>query len=141
MLFDFHGTLAQVEDPVGWVQAAAGDLGVELDRMRATVLSDRLVTAGRPGGPLPHRVPPHLADVWADRDLYEHAHRAAYTGLLDTVDTGIEGLADALYDRLLDPRGWLPYADTHDTLRALRAARVPVALVSNIGFDLRPPSC
>ena len=138
MLFDFHGTLAQVEDPVAWVQAAAAQCGHDLDRGRATVLADRLVTAGRAGGPLPRRVPPHLAEHWADRDLYEHCHRAAYTGLAETVDTGVAGLADALYERLLDPRGWLPYADTASTLRTLHEAGIKVAVVSNIGFDIRP---
>ena len=138
MLFDFHGTLAQVEDPVAWVQAAAAQCGHDLDRGRATVLADRLVTAGRAGGPLPRRVPPHLAEHWADRDLYEHCHRAAYTGLAETVDTGVAGLADALYERLLDPRGWLPYADTASTLRTLHDAGIKVAVVSNIGFDIRP---
>jgi HAD superfamily hydrolase (TIGR01509 family) len=138
VLFDFHGTLAQVEDPVAWVLAAAAECGVLLDRVRATSLADRLVTAGRAGGPLPARVPPRLAEVWADRDLYPYAHRAAYTGLAATVDAGIDGLPDALYDRILKPEGWLPYADTAGTLRALRAVGVPVAVVSNIGFDLRP---
>ncbi|MFC7550098.1 HAD family hydrolase [Plantactinospora sp. GCM10030261] len=138
VLFDFHGTLAQVEDPVAWVLAAATACGDTLDRARATALADRLVVAGRAGGPLPTRVPPHLAEVWADRDLYEYAHRAAYTGLAETVDAGIDGLPDALYDRLLDPAGWQVYADTADTLTALREAGVPVALVSNIGFDVRP---
>ena len=102
------------------------------------MLADRLVTAGRAGGPLPHRVPPHLAEVWADRDLYPHAHRAAYVGLAATVDTGVEGLADALYERLLHADGWELYADTAEALGALRAAGVPVAVVSNIGFDIRP---
>jgi HAD superfamily hydrolase (TIGR01509 family) len=138
VLFDFHGTLAQVEDPVGWVLAAAADCGVTLDRVRATALADRLVMAGRAGGPLPTRVPPHLAEVWADRDLYEHAHQAAYTGLAATVAADVDGLPDALYDRVRRPEGWLPYRDTADTLRALRSARVPVAVVSNIGFDVRP---
>ena len=138
MLFDFHGTLAQVEDPVAWVLAAAAACGRELDRAKATVLADRLVTAGRAGGPVPHRVPPHLAEHWADRDLYEHSHRAAYTGLAATVPTDVEGLADALYDRLLGPAGWLLYADTEATLRSLHEAGVRVAVVSNIGFDIRP---
>ena len=138
VLFDFHGTLAQVEDSVGWVLAAAAECGATLERPRATALADRLVTAGRAGGPLPARVPPHLAEVWAERDLYPPAHRAAYVGLAATVDTGVDGLAEALYERLLRPDGWLPYADTAATLRALRAAGVPVAVVSNIGFDLRP---
>jgi HAD superfamily hydrolase (TIGR01509 family) len=138
VLFDFHGTLAQVEDPVTWVVAAAGACGRELDRGRATVLADRLVTAGRAGGPLPHRVPLHLAEHWADRDLYEHSPRAAYTGLAASVPTDVEGLADALYDRLLGPDGWLPYPDTEPTLRTLHNAGIKVAVVSNIGFDIRP---
>ncbi|GAB2576288.1 hydrolase [Paractinoplanes abujensis] len=138
MLFDFHGTLAQVEDPVTWVVAAARACGRELDRGQATVLADRLVTAGRAGGPLPHRVPPHLAEHWADRDLYAQSHRAAYTGLAATVSTDVEGLADALYERLLAPDGWLPYADTESTLRTLHEAGIKVAVVSNVGFDIRP---
>ncbi|WP_239162699.1 HAD family hydrolase [Paractinoplanes rishiriensis] len=138
VLFDFHGTLAQVEDPVLWVQAAAAACGRDLDRTRATVLADRLVMAGRAGGPVPHRVPPHLAEHWADRDLYAHSHRAAYTGLAATVPTDVEGLADALYDRLLGPDGWLPYADTAPTLRTLHDAGIRVGVVSNIGFDIRP---
>ena len=138
VLFDFHGTLAQVEEPVAWVTAAAAACGTTLDRGRATVLADRLVTAGRAGGPLPYRVPPQLAEHWADRDLYEHSHRAAYTGLAETVNSPIEGLAEALYERILGPQGWLPYADTEPTLRALHEAGVKVAVVSNIGFDIRP---
>jgi len=138
VLFDFHGTLAQVEEPVAWVTAAALTCGVTLDRGKATGLADRLVTAGRAGGPLPYRVPPHLAEHWADRDLYEHSHRAAYTGLAETVSTDIEGLADALYERTLLPAGWLPYADSEPTLRTLHEAGIKVAVVSNIGFDIRP---
>jgi HAD superfamily hydrolase (TIGR01509 family) len=138
VLFDFHGTLAQVEDPVTWVLAAAATCGAVLERGKATVLADRLVTAGRAGGPRPYRVPPHLAEAYADRDLYEHSHRAAYTGLAATVSTDVEGLAEALYERLLDPDGWLPYADTQATLRTLHDAGVKVGVVSNIGFDIRP---
>lgn len=134
MLLDFHGTIAQVEDPVRWVTLAAQSIGTTLDRGRATVLADRLTTAGRAGGPKPNRVPAHLMEVWADRDLSERAHRATYTGLAATVDPD---LAEALYERLLIADGWQLYADTLPTLRALRTAGVPVAVVSNIGFDLR----
>jgi HAD superfamily hydrolase (TIGR01509 family) len=138
VLFDFHGTIVQVEDPLEWVLAAAAECGVTLDVMRATWLADRLVTAGRAGGPVPTRIPPHLAEAWADRDLAPASHRTAFAGLAATVDTGIDGLADALYERLLRPEGWRLYADTTPTLQALYAAGVPVAVVSNIGFDIRP---
>jgi HAD superfamily hydrolase (TIGR01509 family) len=138
VLLDFHGTLAQVEDPIAWVLAGAASCNVRLDRARATVLADRLLTAGRAGGPLPSRVPAHLADVWADRDLSGPAHRAAYVGLAATVDTGVPGLPEVLYERVLRPEGWMPYRDAEVALRALRAVPVPVAVVSNIGFDIRP---
>jgi HAD superfamily hydrolase (TIGR01509 family) len=137
VLFDFHGTIAQVEDPLEWVLAAAAECGTTLDVMRATWLADRLVTAGRAGGPRPTRIPPHLAEVWADRDLTPTSHRAAFAGLAATVEAGIDGLAEALYGRCLRPEGWRLYADTVPTLRALYGAGVPVAVVSNIGFDIR----
>ncbi|MBO0867487.1 MAG: HAD-IA family hydrolase [Micromonosporaceae bacterium] len=152
VLVDFHGTIAQVEDPVDWVLAAAQACGLSLPRLRATALADLLVAAGRAGGPLPQRVPPHLVEEWANRDLYEYAHRAAYTGLaragLDRagLDRGPDGsaasaaaqLPEALYDRLLVPDGWTLYPDTLPTLAALHRQRVPIAVVSNIGFDIRP---
>jgi HAD superfamily hydrolase (TIGR01509 family) len=138
VLFDFHGTLAQVESPVARVLAAAADCGVALDRGRATVLADRLATAGLAGGPMPTRVPPQLSEVWAERDLYPHAHRAAYVGLAALVECGVEGLAEAIYERVLRPEGWLPYSDAGPTLRALRGAGIPVGVVSNTGFDIRP---
>jgi HAD superfamily hydrolase (TIGR01509 family) len=138
VLFDFHGTLAQVEDAVIWVRAAAAECGTVLDVAAATALADRLVTAGRAGGPLPTRVPPHLIEVWAERDLYEHAHRAAFTGLAATVATSIDGLADALYERVLSPGAWVAYPDAAPTLAVLKAAGIRIGVVSNIGFDIRP---
>ena len=138
VLFDFHGTLAQVEDAVSWVQASALACDRPLSIGAATVLADRLVTAGRAGGPLPVRVPPHLIEVWAERDLYAHTHRAAFTGLAETVAAHIDGLPEALYERLVSADGWIAYADAVSTLTALRAAGVRTAVVSNIGFDVRP---
>jgi HAD superfamily hydrolase (TIGR01509 family) len=138
VLFDFHGTLAQVEDPISWVHAGAAACGTALDAGAATVLADRLVTAGRAGGPVPTRVPPQLIEVWAERDLYAHAHRAAYTGLAATVAAHVNGLPDALYERLLTPDGWLAYSDAVATLTAVRATGARTAVVSNVGFDIRP---
>lgn len=139
MLFDFHGTLATTIDPIAWVSAAAADCGLAFDHGRATVLADRLATAGGlPGVALPARIPPHLAEAWAERDLYERYHRAAYTGLAATVATDIAGLAEAIYERVLSPHCWQPYPDAVPTLNALYAAGVKIAVVSNIGFDIRP---
>ncbi|MFS8479062.1 MAG: HAD-IA family hydrolase [Micromonosporaceae bacterium] len=135
VLFDFHGTIAQLENRVNWMVRAAEACGVHLERTRAAELADRLDAVG---WPVPAQVPAHLVEVFARRDLSEAAHRAAYTGLAATVASGIDGLPDALYERVLRPDGWVVYADTVPTLRALRAAGIPVAVVSNIGFDIRP---
>jgi HAD superfamily hydrolase (TIGR01509 family) len=54
------------------------------------------------------------------------------------VDCDVLGLPEAIYERMLRPDGWLPYADTAPVLRELRSAGIPVGVVSNIGFDIRP---
>jgi HAD superfamily hydrolase (TIGR01509 family) len=140
VLFDFHGTLAQVEEPAEWVVKAAAACGVDLSDADPGGLAKALVAAGRAGGPFPDSVPAHLADAWSRRDLSAQAHRSAYTGLAATVLADGDGLPAALYERLLRPDGWRLYADTLPVLRALREVGVGVAMVSNIGFDLRPLS-
>ncbi len=126
-------------DPIAWVTAAAADCGVSLDRGKATVLADRLATAGGlPGVAKPSRIPPQLAEAWANRDLYPHSHRECFVGLAATVPCDIPGLAEAVYARCEIAAGWQPYLDALPTLSALYAAGVKVAVVSNIGFDIRP---
>jgi HAD superfamily hydrolase (TIGR01509 family) len=138
VLFDFHGTLAQVEEPAEWVGAAAAACGADLAPEDVQRLADALVLAGRAGGPLPPEVPPSVRAAWDRRDLTARDHREAYTGLAAMVESGIDGLPTALYDRLLTPDGWRAYDDAVPVLRRLRTAGVPVAVVSNIGFDVRP---
>lgn len=125
VLFDFAGTLAMPEERDAWLEACGADLahGDALDR------------AGRPG-PTLAAVPPELLEVYEARDHDPGAHRAAYTGLFETV---VEpGLATVLYERTLVTEGWRAYADAVPTLEALRALGVRTALVSNVGFDSRP---
>ena len=138
VLFDFHATLAQVEEPTAWVVKAAAACGVDLAVADAAGLSKALVAAGRAGGPFPDEVPPHLADLWERRDLDPAAHRDCYTALAATVPCDIDGLPAALYERLHLADGWRLYPDVVPVLRELRAAGVRAAVVSNIGFDLRP---
>jgi HAD superfamily hydrolase (TIGR01509 family) len=139
VLFDFHGTLAMTVDPIAWVTAAAADCGVALDHTRATALADRIATAGGlPGVAKPARVPPQLAEAWADRDLDAHANRQVFVGLAGMVPCDVPGLAEAIYDRVQTPHCWQPYPDALPTLTALYAAGIKVAVVSNTGFDIRP---
>jgi HAD superfamily hydrolase (TIGR01509 family) len=89
------------------------------------------------GSGQPADLPEHLVQVWTDRDLSVAAHRAAYSG-----SARHAGLTDRqarlLYERGISPAAWTPYPDTVQVLRRLRAAGVPTAVVSNIGWDPRP---
>ena len=76
---------------------------------------------------------------WADRDLYaarppRRLHRAGR----DRAHRRRRASPTRCTSGCCGPDGWLPYADTVPTLRALHDAGVPVAVVSNIGFDIRP---
>jgi HAD superfamily hydrolase (TIGR01509 family) len=138
VLFDVAGTLAMPEGRNAWLAGAAAALGLALDG-DAQALAAELEAAGRPGGPYPATVPDDLAAVYAERDGGPAAHRAAYTGLLATAPSLPDRrLAAALYERILQPDGWVAYPDARPTLEALRDRGIRTAAVSNVGFDLRP---
>lgn len=137
-MFDFSGTVFRIEPCEDWLRAVLADEGIEADPETVTAYARRLERAGaQPGGARPERIPPHLVAAWADRDLTAELHRAAYTGLSRTAGLPWD-VHDALYDRQSAPAAWAPYPDAAEVLGALRERGVPVAIVSNIGWDLRP---
>ena len=130
VLLDFAGTLFHDEDPVECLRAigvpAADHLALLAAAESGFVSLERLCAADRV-----------FARQWARCDLDPRAHRAAFTGLL--IRAGIpEDIAVPWYNRCVSPAGWQPYPDTAPVLRQLRAAGIAVAIVSNIGWDLRP---
>jgi putative hydrolase of the HAD superfamily len=130
VLLDFSGTLFHVETARAALVAALGEpfahLAPELERWGA------INGSGTSPG-----LPPSLADAWERRDLSARAHRAAYSGLGMHAGLSAEQ-AHVVYERGLTPQAWRPYSDTLPTLRRLHRSAVPVALVSNIGWDPRP---
>lgn len=139
VLFDFSGTLFRIESAGSWLRAALDRAGIPLDEGGFQALARRLEEAGAlPGGPPPSAVPAHLAAAWAQRDVSAEHHRAAYTGLAREVPMPDPRLCDALYARHMEPAAWVPYPDAAGVLAALRRRGVRTAVVSNIGWDLRP---
>ncbi|MET9498732.1 HAD-IA family hydrolase [Streptomyces sp. NPDC006552] len=140
VLFDFSGTLFRVESTASWLRAALDATGVTLSDAEFTQAARALREAGAlPGGTTgPGPVPGHLAELMAVRDVDATRHRAAYTGLAREVPLPDDRLYDALYDRHMLPAAWHPYPDALDVLTALRERGLPVAVVSNIGWDPRP---
>ena len=133
VLFDFAGTLLVPEPREQWVAAACP----ELDPAEVADLADALERAGRSGGPEPEVLAEQWAEDYARRDLSADRHRALYEGLMATVTGPGTERTRRLYDRGTGPDGWLAYPDTRPVLEALRERGLPVAVVSNVGFDLR----
>ncbi|WP_049580304.1 HAD family hydrolase [Streptomyces sp. SBT349] len=139
VLFDFSGTLMRVEPAVSWLRAALRLTGTSMDEAEVIRRAAELEEAGAlPGGASPREVPPALRELWRKRDVDGTHHRALYTGLARQVPLPDPALYDALYDRHWQPAAWRPYPDAEPVLRELARRGVGVAVVSNIGWDLRP---
>lgn len=138
VLFDLAGTLL-IPRPAGdWVVRAADELGVRMTEEELSALAESYLAAGLPGSPYPASIPDHLATAYETRDLDPAAHREAYVGLLLRLPEPCDGFAEAVYAQSMDPDTWTPYADTAHVVGALTDAGIPMAIVSNAGFDLRP---
>jgi HAD superfamily hydrolase (TIGR01509 family) len=138
VLFDFAGTLFMPRATNELVLDAARALGLDLAADDLRRLADDYTAAGVPGGPYPTAVPDHLASLYERRDLSSDAHRAAYLGLLANVNHPHQELPAAIYERILVPEGWVPYADAREVVEGLEQREVRVGLISNVGFDVRP---
>jgi HAD superfamily hydrolase (TIGR01509 family) len=74
------------------------------------------------------------------RDLSCERHREVWTALYRSAgcDRLVSGLSDRLYELTVSPESWEAFPDTLPTLRGLHDRGLPVGVVSDTGFDLRP---
>lgn len=138
VLFDFSGTLFHCESPQAWLRAGLAQMGIAATDAEVATWAARLHdSGGQPGGHSDFAAPAHLAGLWAGRDMSMEEHRAAYTALIEEARLPWPGLPDVLYERHYAPEAWDAYPDTVAALELLNSRGVPVAVVSNIGWDLR----
>lgn len=130
VLFDFTGTLFWIEDAVTAVREALGPVFVPMAAEIARL-------GGINGAGDAPDLPAHLADAWHRRDLSADLHRRAYSGLAEHAGLTPDQ-AHLLYERGIQVGAWHPYPDTVEVLQRLHDAAVPVALLSNIGWNPRP---
>jgi HAD superfamily hydrolase (TIGR01493 family) len=130
VLFDAGDTLIRLRGESGALLRTAADrLGCPVAATAAATVWRRvLADAGTP------------EELAKGRDLSPERHRAVWTELYlrSGADDLAPGLSDALYQLTIQPGSWEAFPDTGATLRALHERRVPVAVVSDTGFDLRP---
>ena len=127
VLFDFGETLFERGDGAQAIVDAARVRGVEVERTQAAALWDEIQTRGR--------TPEEMAK---GRDLSPEAHRQCWTALYAIADVLGAGMGDALYEREISSTGWRPVPDAEPSLRALSAAGIPIGVVSDAGWDIRP---
>ncbi|WP_234003880.1 HAD family hydrolase [Nocardiopsis sp. SBT366] len=139
-MFDFSGTLMRIEPVTDWLRAVLTDVGIAATDAEIEEYAARLDRCGaQPGGSDPTALPSRLSRLWQERDLSASAHRATYTALAREANLPWgRAVYDALYTRHMTPDAWRPYPDTSEVLDELHGRGIPVAVVSNIGWDLRP---
>lgn len=132
VLFDFHSTLIDQGDPREWLRLA-------------------WTRAGRPDDPFDALGPERFEQlahwvnhIWEyavevdprkERDLSSIRHREVFDALMARIPEMDAELSQAMYEVLLDP--WFAYEDSVPTLRELKRRGVKLALVSNVGIDIR----
>jgi HAD superfamily hydrolase (TIGR01509 family) len=132
VLFDLHQTLVDGGDTVRWIELAWHHLG----RPAPLELRDGVAVAA---------LARWLDDVWShatvidptsERDLDGDTHRRVFLETLAAAPGADPELRSALYTTL--PSALTAYEDARPVLAALRAGGIRTALLSNIGFDVRP---
>ena len=127
VLFDWGDTLFHAPHAPEVIVSFARSSGVELSMARAREMWDDVWALGK--------TPEEIAK---GRDLSIEAHQKVWSDLFTRFDRVVPGLSRALYERVMDPRSWVPYADTRATLEAVRRRGLKVGVVSNVPADLRP---
>jgi HAD superfamily hydrolase (TIGR01509 family) len=131
VLFDFAGTTFDDRGilTVAGVQRHAAARGIEIADADAAAAIERTMV---------YIHQPEHDEAKIGSDLSQEAHRHTWQGLIAEAGPWPDALAEAIYEALVDNEAWLPYPDTLEVLGALSAHGVPVGLVSNIGWDIRP---
>lgn len=140
VMFDFSGTLMRIEPTADWLRCTLRATGIPFEPEQVRQLSERLEYFGAlPGGVTPQYIPSHVHSSWVSRDLDPVHHRTAYIALMREAKLPWgEAILHSLYERHMTPAAWNPYPDTRTVLQELKRRGVRVALISNIGWDLRP---
>lgn len=126
VLFDFGNTLFAHSSLAATIEAACRELGTPRSLEWAAELAGRVESAAHTTQELQH-----------PRDLDMHVWRERWHVLYALADDEVPGLGAQTYARMHDPLRWRPYATTRATLAGIHAAGVPIAVVSNTGWDVR----
>ncbi len=127
VLLDWGHTLFDTAGSVEFIVDWAGRHGSPIDAASAHSLWDAARLRSR-----------SAEELAKGRDLSAALHHSCWTALWAELDALVPGVAEALYEFETSAAGWTPYVDAAEVLRALHELSVPVVIVSDVPFDLRP---
>jgi HAD superfamily hydrolase (TIGR01509 family) len=127
VLFDMGDTLLGRGDGPTILREAARALGSDVDDASAGRIWREIQDKARTA-----------EEIAKGRDLSERAHRKCWTALYSAADVVAAGLGKVLYEREISADAWSPFPDTRPVLEALSSAGVPMVVVSDTGWVIRP---
>jgi HAD superfamily hydrolase (TIGR01509 family) len=127
VLFDWGDTLFHAPHAPEVIVSFARSSGAPVSSETAREMWDEVWTAGK--------TPEEIAK---GRDLSPEAHRRVWMDLFARLDRLVPGLSRALYEQVMNPHSWVPFADTRSALGEVRRRGLKVGVVSNVPADLRP---
>ena len=127
VFFDFGHTLFDTASSVEFVVRESAALG----RPIAPEVAARLWTDGRTRS----RSPEEMAK---GRDLGPEQHRACWLAIWSDLEALCPGVTARLYEFETSAAGWELYVDVRPVLDELARRGVPLAVISDTGWDLRP---
>lgn len=126
VLFDFGNTLFAHASLAATIESVCEELGESRSTQWSEGLATRVEAAAHTDEELLH--PRDLdMDVWRER----------WHVLYALADEEVPGLGAAIYEAMHDPTQWRPYATAGQTLARIHEFGVPIAIVSNTGWDVR----
>jgi len=127
VLFDFGHTLFDTPSSIDFLLEQANRRGVAADRGVIEALWLGVRAESRTA----------LA-MSKGRDLSAEVHRRCWLELFEPFESIAPGLADALYAHETSAAGWEPYPDAALLLERLSVAGIPLGVVSDTGWNVRP---
>lgn len=127
VLFDWGHTLFDTPGSVEFITSYASSSGQPISPADAHALWDAARVRSR-----------QADEIAKGRDKSPALHRECWLSLWSELEARCRGVADRLYDFETSAAGWSPYPDARAVLQALRDREIPVVIVSDVAFDLRP---
>jgi putative hydrolase of the HAD superfamily len=127
VLLDWGHTLFDTPGSVDFILAFAESSSVDIGRDEIHALWDDARMSSR-----------SASEIAKGRDKSATLHRQCWMALWQELEARLPGVSEALYEFETSAAGWSPYVDTPGVLQALSDRQIPVVIVSDVAFDLRP---